>query len=514
MNPNLRRRALCLALFPLVAFGQTPAAAPAAAPEQAAPAAAAKDDRIPEAVALPPQKVDPQLFNRALQDFFIRDTKTSARKLFQFVSWTSSTDENHAWAQYFLARSFADLGLWHASGYYLARVARERSNPAVLPRALEELRTLVDRPHNEVMIDQQIFGTLDLGFLPESVAGFAHYQQGMLSLRVGNERWAQTHFSKLAEGSPEASQARFALAVTRLREHQDNKLPPDSILAEFEQLADDEKLNLDARNEARLAVARLRYERKEFAKALEWYGKVKLPELDPGRASLYLEEAWTRYHLGQLRAAMGILTALDSPGFRDEFLPDKYLLRSMVFRDLCHYLPAKRAAKELTRRFADSLEAIRERQDLTADLRLRRAAESHGSTRKAARYLEQLKLEAERIGAYAGVFEAPLVSHLSRLYALEIAEATRLYELRVKESVRVEADKLLRGAEQVRLMDYEVGLKLYERIKQGSRLVALEADEPVGPAQVAFKFEGEYWNDELRSYRYAIQSRCIEEGAR
>ena len=47
--------------------------------------------------------------------------------------------------------------------------------------------------------------------------GFANYQQGMLSLRVGNERWAQTHFAKLTEGSPEASQARFALAVTRLR---------------------------------------------------------------------------------------------------------------------------------------------------------------------------------------------------------------------------------------------------------------------------------------------------------
>ena len=72
---------------------------------------------------------------------------------------------------------------------------------------------------------------------------------------------------------------------------------------------------------------------------------------------------------------MGILTTLDAPSFRDEFLPDKYLLRALIYRDLCHYLPAKRAAKELTRRFADSLEAIREREDLTQDARLRRAAE-------------------------------------------------------------------------------------------------------------------------------------------
>ena len=32
-------------------------------------------------------------------------------------------------------------------------------------------------------------------------------------------------------------------------------------------------------------------------------------------------------------------------------------------------------------------------------------------------------------------------------------------------------------------------------------------------AQIGFKFDGEYWNDELRSYRVSIPSRCIEEGA-
>lgn len=499
--------------LPLAAVGQA-AKPPAPAPEAKTEGEAKLPGGAADVVTLPPPKVDPQLFNRALQDFFIKDTRNAAQKLYTYVSGTSSTDENHAWAQYFLARSLSDLGLWHGSGYYLAKVARERSNPAVLPRALEELRTLVDRPHNEVMIDEQIFGTLDLGFLPDSVAGFAHYQQGLLSLKVGNERWAQTHFSKLPEETPEASRAKFAMVVTRLREHEANKTPADGIITDFEQLAEDKKLGAEARNEARLAVARLRYERKEFDKALEWYAKVELPELDPGRASLYLEEAWTRYHLGELRAAMGILTALDSPRFRDEFLPDKYLLRAMVFRDLCHYLPAKRAAKELTRRFADSLEAVRERQDLTGDLRLRRAAESHGATQKAAKYLDQLKREAEKIGAFAGAFGAPLTAHLQRMYALEIAEATRVYENRLRESVRVEADKLLRGAEQVRLMDYEVGLKLYERIKQGARISAQEPDLPIGPTQVAFKFEGEYWNDELRSYRYAIQSRCIEEEGR
>lgn len=501
------------ALSWLAACAALAAPAPPAAPAPEDAKAKTAAEAMEEAPPIPPQKLDPQLFNRALQDFFIRDTKDASRKLYQYVSTAPQTDENYAWAEYFLARSLLDLGFRHAAGYYLAKVARERSNPAVLPRALEELRTLTDLPHNEVMIDEQVFGTLDLGFLPESIAGYAHYQQGLLSLKVGNERWALTHFSKLAPGTAEASHARFVLGVTRLKSEAE-KVPSDKIIREFADLGRDDKLDLATRNDAHLAVARLRYERKEFDLALEAYEQVKLPELDPGQATLYLEEAWTRYQLGQVRAAMGLLTTLDAPKFRDEFLPDKYLLRAMIFRDLCHYLPAKRAAKELTRRFADSLEAIRERQDLTQDLRLKRAAESHGPTRRASEYLDQLKLEAERIGRYAGSFEAPLVSHLTKLYSLEIAEGTRVHDERLADAVREEADNLLRAAEQVRLMEYEVGLKLYERVKHGAKLTAPEKDEPIEADQVAFTFEGEYWNDELRDYRYSINSRCIEEGGR
>ncbi|HZI10281.1 MAG TPA: hypothetical protein VE153_07775, partial [Myxococcus sp.] len=260
-----------------------------------------------------------------------------------------------------------------------------------------------------------------------------------------------------------------------------------------------------------LAVARLRYERKDYPGALEAYNRVKLPELDPGRASLYLEEAWTRYKLGELRSSLCILTTLDAPVFRDEFLPDKYLLRALIFRDLCHYLPAKRAAKELTRRYADSLESVRSREDLTQDVRLRRAANAHGATKRAARFKETLELEGERLGRYAGSFGDRLFTHLTRLYDLSRAEAVRVYEARLAEAVRQEADTLLRAAEQVRLMEYEVGLKLYERVKKGAKVVAPQDEQLMSPAQVAFRFDGEYWNDELKSYRVRIESRCIEE---
>lgn len=459
-----------------------------------------------------PKKIDPRLFDQALQDYFLGDPRAAAPKLFEYTENVPSTDENYAWAQFFLAKSLIELKLRHAGAVYLARIARERTNPAVLPKALEELQKLTDLPHDELMIDEQIFGALDLGFLPEEVAGYAHYQQGLVDLRVGNERWATTHFSKLPDTSPEASRAKYAMLVTRLRSAK--KDLPKEMIDEFFELAKDEKLTQEARNDAMLAVARLRYELGDYKGALEAYDLVKLPQLDPGRATLYLEEAWTRYQLGEIHAAMGLLTTLDAPSFRDEFQPDKYLLKALIYRDLCHYLPAKRSAKELTRKYADSLEAIREREDLTQDARLLRAASARGSTKRARKFFDSLDREGENLGRFAGSFGDRLFGYLTRLYDLARAESLRVYNERLAESVRGEADRLLRSAEQVRLMEYEVGLKLYERVKKGSKLVALIEEAPLKEDEVAFKFVNEYWNDELRDYRFSLKSRCIEETAR
>ena len=501
---------------PAAAQPSRPAAAPATAPAQpGAPASAAapagQQNGQPQAAsATPPPKVDPKIFDEALKDYFDNNQEKAAQKLYAFIESTPPTDENFAWAQYFLARCLIDLSLRHAGAVYLAKVAHERSNPQVLPKTLEALKVLTQVPHDEVLIDEQIFGSLDLGFLPDSVSDYANYQQGLVDLRVGNERWAKTHFVKLDEEGVEASRAKFALLVTRLR---NAKQVDDQMIDDFLELSKDEKLTMEARNEARLAVARLRYEKKDYEGALKAYDMVQLPSLDPGRATLYLEEAWTRYNLGQLRATIGLLTTLDAPSFRDEFLPDKYILRALVYRDLCQYLPAKRAAKELTRRFSDSLEAIRERDDLTQDFRLRRAANSHGSTKRAAKFLESLNLEGEQLGRHAGGFGDRLYKHLQKVYDLAHAEAERIYQQRLRDAVREEADKLLRADEQVRLMEYEVGLKLYERVKRGAKLVQPEKQAALTSAQIAFKFTGEYWNDELRSYRVSIPSRCIEEGA-
>ncbi|MGA9522292.1 MAG: hypothetical protein WBV82_12550, partial [Myxococcaceae bacterium] len=180
----------------------------------------------------------------------------AAPKLFAFLEAAPPTHEQFAWAQFHLARSLFELGHTHAAAVYLAQIARERSNPEVLPRALDLLRQLARAPHDEVLIDEQIFGTMDVAFLPEALASYANLQQGLMALRLGKTRWADVHLSALPQGSEEYYEAQYLQLLRRLR---NTRKVPTELVGEFQALGEAADAPVPLRIEAQLAVARLLY---------------------------------------------------------------------------------------------------------------------------------------------------------------------------------------------------------------------------------------------------------------
>ena len=85
-----------------------------------------------------------------------------------------------------------------------------------------------------------------------------------------------------------------------------------------------------------------------------------------------------------------------------------------------------------------------------------------------------------------------------------------MLELRLDEAIENEADRLLVADEQIELLDYEVGLRIYERIQENPDAPALPEDDALSPGQVSFPFAGEFWNDELRSFEFVANNRCKE----
>lgn len=455
-----------------------------------------------------PTPAKPEWFDEALALHYSGAARDSAPRFYAFLRGSARTADNYEWAQFFLADDLARLGFSHAAIVYWSDVAKTRARAEILPEALVKLEQVTSQvTYDQELVEREVvFGT-DFGFIPPVAFDYVHFHKGMVAYKNGNLRWAWNHFDKLHPGTAYAARAKLVRAVHKMTKENDL----DGALADFEALAKEPAAPREVRNEAKVSAARLYFERGEYEKTHQGYDAVELPELDAGRGQLYLEKAWTYYRRGDASRAMGLLLALDAPSFRELFLPEKYILGSLIYKDRCHYLPAKRAARGFTRRYKAALTLIRDRGNLKEDPRLFKAAlEQDEPVRRAGEFVDLLQKERDLIDQYASRFDqSGLTRALRQVYDRELAEATRQREVLLRSALQAAADRLLRDEEQIRLLDYEIGLDLYKRVKKGSANTRPAVkDEPILPVDVAYVFDGEYWNDELKDYRLFLPSRC------
>lgn len=491
-------------------------AAAVAAPTPPAPAAisAAPEPakaEPPKAPEPPREAATPEMYAAAVSAHAAGERARAAALLFRWISAAPRADVNYDLAQHLLADDLAALGLSHAAIAREAEVARTRARPELLAEALERLeRWTSTTPHDDTRVEDELVHGTDFGPLSGASGAWVAYHQGALDLKAGDERWARLRFDAIPAGSPYRARAKLLLAANALGAAKD-----DEVLAQFEELGQDRDAPAEVRNEAHTEAGRLRFERGDYTLAMKHFEAIDLPELDAGRGQLYLEEAWIYYRTGDGGRAMGLLAALEAPSFRHLFLPEKQLLRAFLYKDACQLLPAKQAARDLRRRFRASLEAIDERRPLVEDPALAAAALEKGAGRRADLFVARLEQERDHIAAFSSEWNAGgLDRQLAAFYEDALGEARRRRLLALERGVARAADELLRAHEQAGLVDYEVGLALYRRERGNDTPpnLAFQADAP-GAGEVAYEFDGEYWNDELLDLRLVLVNRC-REGAR
>lgn len=447
----------------------------------------------------------PEFLDRVLSGTRPLDPYADAPEIYAWVSKASATEPSYAPAMLQLAIALEKLDYTSASTAWLVRIASERADPVVVGAAIERLGKRLDGPHREEL-DEAVLGPLDVTALPDGAVRRAWLVQGLSDLKAGRDEWALARFAKLPKGSPEAAKAALAQLVTRVKRGE----PASRLVRAFTQFAQEPNLPSDVRLEAQLAIARLLYESKDYSGALQAYQQTTLPMLDPGRAALYLEEAWAMYRLGKTEDALSLLVTLDSPAFEGAFLPDKFLLRAQLYLDRCHYLGARHAARELLRRFDGALEAIRLRRELIEVASLRLAALDKPAAHRAQAYLDLVERESSRLHREGADLGPELFGHLADLYGAERAEAQRIRDQRIGVALDAVAERLLDAAEQARLVEYEVGMKLNAQLEVNPHEPESTSAEAVGPLDVSYRFTGEYWNDELRDIRVTLDDRCGE----
>ncbi len=503
----------------LVAFFLATVAPPTPPSGDAAPATAPAPVQEPVVVT-----VSDDVFEDGVRAFESGAFESAAEHMWHYLKGSEQTADHYEWAELYLARSFLGLSFNHAAAEYLYNIAKERKRPELLPEALRLLERLrEDHPYDAELVDMDLLAGADFGALPPAAKSFVEYQQGRADLVDNKPVWAARHFERLRRSGDDdervqryALRARVATALADLKDThaKDTKAKRDkrdAALLELEKVAEVEGGEDDVKNDARRVLAELYFEDKRYDDALRAYDGIHVEFLSEEEADLFLEKAWTRYYKGDVRGALGILLTLDAPSYRKYFKPERFVLKALSYKQLCHYASAKAAAREFLRRYGSSLAEVRRSRDPLSDAVVRTAAVQRKKPKRMLAFLETLQREREGVERFSD--EYGLAGHVGRIYELKVAEVNRELDRVVLEEANVVAAELLDYEEQARLVDYEVSLEVFRRLKKGTGKVLVddEAPIPLGSRAVYYRFDGEYWNDELHDYRFRIDNRCFGE---
>jgi hypothetical protein len=483
-----------------------PAPAPAPAPAKTSETAPAEltDIKGPE-VSL--EKAGPEVFDEGVQLYYSKSYAKACQRLWDYIGSNEPGAESYGYAEYFLALSLKKLGFTHATVEYLFNVAKNRTKAELLPDALKELERITrEHPFDQELILKDLLYDTSFGYLRDDLRDFVEYYQGYLDYQNGFINWGEKHFANIRKDTYYDYKARYIKAIYGLV-----KFDLDEATKVLQEILDSDIKQSDVINNARQSLARILFEQKKYKEAYKMYETIDSPI--EKQATVFLEEAWTQYYLKDYRRAMGLLYALEAPAFYRCFNPEKYVLKALIYNNLCHYNVAKDAVAEFRQYYGDALIAVYDRVELERNDVLLDAALQDPALIEMSTFQKQLDTELGLLDSYEGQWqENGLSAHLTKIYDLKIKEVNRRIKERLDRAIRAVAESLLEFEEQMNLLEYEIGLSIFKRVKgTPSKHEAVREKIPFTGIHVYYPFDGEFWNDELHDLRFFIDDRCFSE---
>jgi hypothetical protein len=259
------------------------------------------------------------------------------------------------------------------------------------------------------------------------------------------------------------------------------------------------------RNLASLALARVLYERKNYEEAWALYAQVRLPLVE--QDVVLLEWAWDRIASEDYQRSLGMVVGLGAPIYRRLFAPERDLIRAMALRRLCQYRAAHLAVRDFREHYGALVRKARDREGLRDDPQIEQWAAWGTRLAPWARLRTRLRTEKALVSQ---VGDERLAQHLQTLYTARLAYTEETLNRGLVRAIDQVVDELLRVDEQMSLIDYEIGAGLMKPGgNRAGHVTARSGELPYGSPEAFFRFDGEYWSDELTDFAVISDDRCL-----
>ncbi|HUJ57078.1 MAG TPA: hypothetical protein VLX92_01235 [Kofleriaceae bacterium] len=285
---------------------------------------------------------------------------------------------------------------------------------------------------------------------------------------------------------------------------------------------------------AQLQMARVFYSTQQFDTSIKYFEK--LPQDSADWAESLFEASWAYFMKTLNSKALGNIHTLSAPYFENQFYPEAVLLRAVIYFKYCLYDQAEEAIADFNEKYIPLTKNLK---DIVA--KFDDNAEFYGYVKKVKGGKAGLDPQTQRLvmsvlndktllKTFAWVdeldHELAMLQKSDKAWQTTQVAAEVLQELTVQQSVaqadagKVARDRVDRLARELGALQrdgvkikYEILNAKAEKLSAdaaGQRVSSDHKEEPiiVDDEHFQWKFDGEYWKDELGYYRFKIRSRC------
>jgi hypothetical protein len=420
--------------------------------------------------------------------------------LYRYLDTHTPDDTDYEWAQFFFGISLIRTGFSHAAVDILSDLVTRKPNPKIVSYSLEFLeevtRTL---PFDREKVIFQVLSDQTYGFVDQHLSDFVNFHQGVFDWQHGFIDWGNIHFKSITPDTYYFNRYRYQLALYRVYKNE-----PQEAIKILEDILAMTVDDLGFKNEVQQTLARLYYEVGSFEAADRVYRETETPILK--QAHHLLERAWVDYRTGSPETAMGYLYAFRAPSFQNFFTPEYYILKSFIYKSVCHYEKALAVIKEFDHHYGTALAAIHERTNIKDNPALLRVILNQKQIKTAWNFLMLLEKEHQEI---ALISDLQMQDYLGRIYTLQLKKTRADFRKLIGDAYEKMADDLLKYEEESHLIAYEIGLDMVERVQQ----YHYQEKDGAGKSQnqdrkIAYPFQGEFWSYELDDYHVTLIDKC------
>jgi tetratricopeptide (TPR) repeat protein len=290
---------------------------------------------------------------------------------------------------------------------------------------------------------------------------------------------------------------------------------------------------------AELQLARVFYSTRQYDTSIKYYER--LEQSSPDWLDSLFEASWAYFMKTNNSKALGNIHTLNAPYFENQFFPESILLKSVIYYKYCLYDRALEAVAEYNTKFkplrnnlkelvaktddnAEFYDYVQKVLDNKAGLddQTRRLAVSvlgDKTLMKTFNWVTELEKELKMLEKADKAWQTTAVANevlqqLTLQESLARADAGKLARERI-ERLMGELREWSRDGLKIRIQVLESKAGNVTAEAKGEQITAKHREEPiiVDDEHFMWKFNGEYWKDELGFYRFRIRSKCAKGNA-